>query len=182
MYEPVHSISSQPRKEMPVKVSATLTFDSVEDAIEGLARLRGVGRAETVRADPAPAQQPAADVKPTKDPKAEKAAKDQAAKEKAAASTGAAASSQPTAAETAPAAQETKVAETSASSTASASAVPDYAPIGLAIKSAAATHRGGVVALLTKFNAKKGTDLKPEQYEAFSTELAALVAPPDDLG
>ena len=181
MYEPVHSISSQPRKEMPVKVSATLTFDSVEDAIEGLARLRGVGRAETARADPAPAQ-PAADVKPAKDPKAEKAAKDQAAKEKAAASTGAAASSQPTAAETAPAAQETKVAETSASSTASASAVPDYAPIGLAIKSAAATHREGVVTLLTKFNAKKGTDLKPEQYEAFSTELAALVAPPDDLG
>ena len=182
-----------------MKVSATLTFDSVEDAIEGLARLRGVGRAEIVRADPA---QPAADVKSAKDPKAEKAAKDQAAKEKAAASTGAAASSQPTAAETAPAAQETKVAETSASSTASASAVPDYAPIGLAIKSAAAsasavpdyapiglaiksaaaTHREGVVALLTKFNAKKGTDLKPEQYEAFSTELAALVAPPDDLG
>ena len=164
---------------MPVKVSATLTFDSVEDAIEGLARLRGVGRAEIVRADPA---QPAADVKSAKDPKAEKAAKDQAAKEKAAASTGAAASSQPTAAETAPAAQETKVAETSASSTASASAVPDYAPIGLAIKSAAATHREGVVTLLTKFNAKKGTDLKPEQYEAFSTELAALVAPPDYLG
>ena len=171
-----------------MKLSVTINFDSAEDAIEGIARLRGVGRAENVRPDtaaPAKPAEAAPETKAVKDPKEVKAAKDQAAKEAkvAAASTAPAASSPPTAtAETAPAAPETKVAETSASSTASVSAAPDYAPIGAAIKAAAATHREGLVALLAKFGAKKGTELKPEQYEPFSTELAALVAPPDDLG
>jgi hypothetical protein len=40
-----------------------------------------------------------------------------------------------------------------------------------------ADRRAAVVALLTKYGAKRGPDLKPEQFAEFGAELAAIASP-----
>lgn len=61
-------------------------------------------------------------------------------------------------------------------------AVP-YEKTGLPEKIAACVKkdRDGVVALLAEFGAKKGSELKPEQYAAFGEKIDALLAPAADL-
>lgn len=136
-------------------IKVTVEFPTAEDAIEGLARLRGIAGAP---AAPAPV-------------------KDKATTGKSAA-TAAPAASPATATATPAAAAEKKPDATSAGSVASA-----YDPVKAAISAAAKTNRAAVVATLGEFGAKAGTDLKPEQYDAFTAKLAAALAPPDgDLG
>lgn len=61
-------------------------------------------------------------------------------------------------------------------------AVP-YEKTGLPEKIAVCVKkdRDGVVALLAEFGAKKGSELKPEQYAAFGEKIDALLAPAADL-
>lgn len=68
------------------------------------------------------------------------------------------------------------VAETPAAKPAAAAAAPsdgavDYTVVAAAINSAVKDRRDHVVATLGKFGAKKGTELKAEQYAAFLAEL-----------
>lgn len=52
----------------------------------------------------------------------------------------------------------------------------DYKPVGeLILKTVGAKGRDAVVALLTKYDARMGSQLKPEQYPAFMTECQALL-------
>lgn len=52
--------------------------------------------------------------------------------------------------------------------------VIEYKVVGDAINLAAKTKKDEVVALLAKYEAKRGTELKPEQYAPFLAELQEL--------
>ena len=73
-------------------------------------------------------------------------------------------------------------ADTKPSADTAQTAVP-YEKTGLPEKTAACVKkdRDGVVALLAEFGAKKGSELKPEQYAAFGEKIDALLAPAADL-
>ena len=73
-------------------------------------------------------------------------------------------------------------ADTKPSADTAPTAVP-YEKTGLPEKIAACVKkdRDGVVALLAEFGAKKGSELKPEQYAAFGEKIDALLAPAADL-
>lgn len=73
-------------------------------------------------------------------------------------------------------------ADTKPSADAAQTVVP-YEKTGLPEKIAACVKkdRDGVVALLAEFGAKKGSELKPEQYAAFGEKIDALLAPAADL-
>lgn len=73
-------------------------------------------------------------------------------------------------------ASQTPAAESKGPDTAAA-----YAEVAAKIAAAAKTHRTELVALLAKFGAKTGKDLKAEQYAEFSKELDGITAPADDL-
>lgn len=81
-----------------------------------------------------------------------------------------------------PAAAEKPAAATEPSAATAQTAVP-YEKTGLPEKIAACVKkdRDGVVALLAWFGAKKGSELKPEQYAAFGEKIDALLAPAADL-
>ena len=81
-----------------------------------------------------------------------------------------------------PAAAEKPAADTKPSADAAQTVVP-YEKTGLPEKIAACVKkdRDGVVALLAEFGAKKGSELKPEQYAAFGEKIDALLAPAADL-
>ena len=81
-----------------------------------------------------------------------------------------------------PAAAATPAADTKPSADTAPTAVP-YEKTGLPEKIAACVKkdRDGVVALLAEFGAKKGSELKPEQYAAFGEKIDALLAPAADL-
>jgi len=81
-----------------------------------------------------------------------------------------------------PAAAEKPAAATEPSAGTAQTAVP-YEKTGLPEKIAACVKkdRDGVVALLAEFGAKKGSELKPEQYAAFGEKIDALLAPAADL-
>lgn len=81
-----------------------------------------------------------------------------------------------------PAAAEKPAADTKPSADTAPTAVP-YEKTGLPEKIAACVKkdRDGVVALLAWFGAKKGSELKPEQYAAFGEKIDALLAPAADL-
>ena len=81
-----------------------------------------------------------------------------------------------------PAAAATPAADTKPSADTAPTAVP-YEKSGLPEKIAACLKkdRDGVVALLAEFGAKKGSELKPEQYAAFGEKIDALLAPAADL-
>ncbi len=81
-----------------------------------------------------------------------------------------------------PAAAEKPAADTKPSADTAPTAVP-YEKTGLPEKIAACVKkdRDGVVALLAEFGAKKGSELKPEQYAAFGEKIDALLAPAADL-
>lgn len=81
-----------------------------------------------------------------------------------------------------PAAAATPAADTNPSADTAPTAVP-YEKTGLPEKIAACVKkdRDGVVALLAEFGAKKGSELKPEQYAAFGEKIDALLAPAADL-
>lgn len=68
-------------------------------------------------------------------------------------------------------------ADTKPSADTAPTAVP-YEKTGLPEKIAACVKkdRDGVVALLAEFGAKKGSELKPEQYAAFGEKIDALLA------
>ena len=76
-----------------------------------------------------------------------------------------------------PAAAATPAADTKPSADTAPTAVP-YEKSGLPEKIAACVKkdRDGVVALLAEFGAKKGSELKPEQYAAFGEKIDALLA------
>lgn len=76
-----------------------------------------------------------------------------------------------------PAAAEKPAADTKPSADTAPTAVP-YEKTGLPEKIAACVKkdRDGVVALLAEFGAKKGSELKPEQYAAFGEKIDALLA------
>ena len=79
----------------------------------------------------------------------------------------------------APAAEPTASAPSAAPAPTAAPAVP-YVKSGLPEKIAAAVgggKRAEIVALLAKFGAKKGGELKPDQFQAFGAELDALAEP-----
>jgi hypothetical protein len=141
-------------------IKVTVEFPTAEDAIEGLARLRGVaGIAGVVKPETAKDK--------TESPKKEAAAPAPKA-EKVAASPSTA---------PAPAAAAPKVEASSAGSTADG-----YEPVGAAISAAAKTNRAAVVATLAEFSAKSGKDLKPEQYAPFTAALTEALKPAEDLG
>lgn len=73
-------------------------------------------------------------------------------------------------------------ADTKPSADTAPTAVP-YEKTGLPEKIAVCVKkdRDGVVALLAEFGAKKGSELKPEQYAAFGEKIDALLAPAADL-
>ena len=73
-------------------------------------------------------------------------------------------------------------ADTKPSADTAPTAVP-YEKTGLPEKIAACVKkdRDGVVSLLAYFGAKKGSELKPEQYAAFGEKIDALLAPAADL-
>ena len=83
---------------------------------------------------------------------------------------------------TAPAAPAETPAAPPPSAATAQTAVP-YEKTGLPEKIAACVKkdRDGVVALLAEFGAKKGSELKPEQYAAFGEKIDALLAPAADL-
>jgi hypothetical protein len=124
-------------------VSVTLTFASLDDAILQLAKLRGSAPAEVAKVTEAPAPKPDG-AKPKKD-------------EKPAAS--------------APTASAPPAAAPATPPTASASGAPSYAEVAAMITEKVKTHRAEVVAALTKFSAKNGKELKPEDYAAFAAAL-----------
>lgn len=57
----------------------------------------------------------------------------------------------------------------------------DYASIAERITKGVATHRAEVVALLAKFGAKNGKELKPEQYADFAAQMDELLKPEEAL-
>ena len=60
--------------------------------------------------------------------------------------------------------------------------VSDYKPVGDAIAATvAAGKKAEAVALLAKYGAKSGKELKPEQYADFMVALAAINAPEADF-
>ena len=79
-----------------------------------------------------------------------------------------------------PAASEKPAADTEPSADTAQTAVP-YEKTGLPEKIAACVKkdRDGVVALLAEFGAKKGSELKAEQYAAFGEKIDALLAAGD---
>ncbi len=90
--------------------------------------------------------------------KAEKAAKP----EKAAASAPTASAAPAAASATQPSASSTQV---------------DYAGVAERITKGVASHRAEVIALLAKFGAKNGKELKPEQYAEFAAVMDELLKP-----
>jgi hypothetical protein len=145
---PRNTPETQPEKH-PVNVKVTFEFDTPEDAITAIARMRGV-------VSEAPKKEPAA-ATPKSAPKAEKVA-----------------SEPPTAkAETAPAAPAAKAAP----SPAPAPATDAYAPVSAAISAAvAAGHKPALIAFLSQFGVKTGKELKPEQYAEFMARVADFMA------
>lgn len=79
-----------------------------------------------------------------------------------------------------PAAAEKPAAATEPSAGTAQTAVP-YEKTGLPEKIAVCVKkdRDGVVALLAEFGAKKGSELKPEQYAAFGEKIDALLGAGD---
>ena len=130
-----------------MSVKITLEFASTEAAITALAAVRSAeGKSDPKPEAAAPAPTP---------PKKDKAV-----------------ASSPTAAAAPTAAPATPPAASPAPAPAAADA---YAPVGKAIAAKVAEgHKVLAVALLAKFGAKSGKDLKPEQYEAFTKELAEV--------
>ncbi len=63
---------------------------------------------------------------------------------------------------------------------AAAAASVSYDVIGPKITAGAKTHRAEVVALLAKFGAKSGKELKPEDYAKFDGEIDALLKPAEE--
>ncbi len=144
-------------------IEIKLTFLSPEDAISALAMLRSGGARLAV--DPsmlvpgakAEAAAPKPDgAKPEKATKPEKAA---ASAPTASAAPAAASATQPSA----------------------SSAQVDYAGVAERITKGVATHRAEVVALLKKFDAKNGKELKPEQYADFAAQMDELLKPEEAL-
>ena len=69
------------------------------------------------------------------------------------------------------ASSQTPATEPESAPTSESEAVVEYKTVGDAINAAAKINKQAVIDLLAKFGAKRGTDLKPEQY---SDVLAAL--------
>lgn len=128
-----------------------ISFATAAALAEAVAKLAGTVPAATEAAAPA---------KPDPKPKAEKTAEKTAEK--------------PAAPAPAPAA------DTKPSADTAQTAVP-YEKTGLPEKIAACVKkdRDGVVALLAEFGAKKGSELKAEQYAAFGEKIDALLAAGD---
>lgn len=66
----------------------------------------------------------------------------------------------------------TAEAQTATASTASPAAAVTYEQVAQAITAAVQIDKPKVIAVLAKFKAKRGTDLKPEQYAEFIEALA----------
>lgn len=138
-------------------VKITLEYATLEEAITAMATLKG-----------------------TKTPAAETAK--EPATGKSAGATGKAKSTEPAATVASTAAEKkADVQLTQPAASPAPSGSVDYAPVAAAIAEAAKTHRAELVALLSKFGAKSGKELKPEQYADFGAQLAELVKPADDL-
>jgi hypothetical protein len=135
-----------------MSVQVTLTFATLEIAITALAALRSTdAKVEVAPNAAAPASAPTPE------------------KTKKAAASSPSAAPAPTAAPATPPA-------------ASPAPADAYKPVGDAIaKKVADGHKPAAVALLAKFGAKSGKELKPEQYDTFMAELAAIGAPADDI-
>lgn len=145
-------------------IKVTLEFANAEDAISALALLRG----SKLATDPSLVV-PAA----TKD---KTAGKSDGATDKKKSTEPAATGGTPTAE-----GKKADAPQTQASESSGQAGSMSYDVVGAAITAAAKTHRTETVALLTKFGAKSGKDLKPEQYADFSAQLAEIVKPADDL-
>lgn len=157
-------------------VTVSMTFSSLETAITALATLRASGspvKTDTnVSTDKAPAP-----------PKPETASTDKASDAKAAGSSTKKAAATPpaTPAPVPPVASPASPPATSAPDAAEVALL--FKPVGEAISAAATAHRAEVLALLTKYGVKKGSELKLEQFDQFMAELSVITNPPgtDDL-
>ena len=74
-------------------------------------------------------------------------------------------------------------ASTKSTETTPQSDVPTYEKSGIPekIKALVATKKDDVIKLLAEFGAKKGGDLKPEQFKDFTAKIDALAAAGEDL-
>lgn len=90
-------------------------------------------------------------------------------------------SASPAAAAPAPAPTEPAASPTPAAAAASDAVPYEKSGIPELVQKGAAKDRPGVIALLAKFGAKKGPELKAADYAAFKAEIEKLLAPADDL-
>lgn len=135
-----------------MSVKVTLEYATIDEAITAMAKLRGAdSKPEAAKADAAP--KPAAGAK---DKKAEAAAAP------------------------APTASAPKADAPATPPSASTSQV-GYGIVADKIAMGAKTHRAEVVALLGKFGAKNGKELKAEQYADFVAEIDEITKPSEEL-
>lgn len=154
-------------------ITITLTYPDAESAAYDLAKLASqaqpvaLGKPESVDLEALRIPTPAAKVETVK--AIEKAAKVEAPKPAKAVAPPAPI---PTATETATATPPVEPAPSEPASASPSDAPLTYEVVGPAITKAAAVDKTRVVAALAKFGAKRGPDLKFEDYAAFMKEIA----------